>query len=263
MTRWIAVALGALALGAPAAAQQADAPLDLDCLIEPRSVANLSPAADGIIAEILVDRGQPVARLDDSLEALQVDLARARAASDVVLRQQVSRRELRQTEFDRVAALEERNVSSTALRQTAEIELRLAEMGVEEAQLARDLAEIELAQMEAMRDRRTLRSPFAGVVTEVTAAPGEFATKQTAIVTVAEIDPLYVNVFVPAEAYARVAPGDTRIVRQERPVSFAQEAVVTVVDSVFDAASATFAVRLELPNPDGAIPAGTKCRVAF
>jgi len=38
---------------------------------------------------------------------------------------------------------------------------------------------------------------------------------------------------------------------------------VTAVDSVFDAASATIGVRLELPNPGNDIPAGLTCQVRF
>jgi multidrug efflux pump subunit AcrA (membrane-fusion protein) len=39
------------------------------------------------------------------------------------------------------------------------------------------------------------------------------------------------------------------------------EAVVRTVDRVIDAASNTFRVRLELPNPGGSLPAGLRCRV--
>jgi len=41
------------------------------------------------------------------------------------------------------------------------------------------------------------------------------------------------------------------------------KAVVTVVDQVFDAASGTIGVRLELANPGYRIPAGLKCQVRF
>jgi hypothetical protein len=34
-----------------------------------------------------------------------------------------------------------------------------------------------------------------------------------------------------------------------------------VVDRVIDGASGTFGVRLEMRNPNGAVPAGAKCRV--
>ena len=38
-------------------------------------------------------------------------------------------------------------------------------------------------------------------------------------------------------------------------------AVVKTVDRVIDAATNTFRVRLELPNPGGALPAGLRCKV--
>jgi hypothetical protein len=42
-----------------------------------------------------------------------------------------------------------------------------------------------------------------------------------------------------------------------------RKAKVAVVDQVFDAASGTIGVRLELPNPDLRLPAGIHCRVHF
>ena len=41
------------------------------------------------------------------------------------------------------------------------------------------------------------------------------------------------------------------------------KATVDVVDPVIDAASDTFRVRLLLPNPRNAIPAGVRCSVHF
>jgi len=38
---------------------------------------------------------------------------------------------------------------------------------------------------------------------------------------------------------------------------------VTVVDRVFDAASGTFGVRLELPNRQRKLPAGMRCKASF
>jgi len=40
-------------------------------------------------------------------------------------------------------------------------------------------------------------------------------------------------------------------------------AKVVIVDRVIDAASGTFGVRLEIPNPKYELPAGLKCRVIF
>lgn len=40
-------------------------------------------------------------------------------------------------------------------------------------------------------------------------------------------------------------------------------ATVSVIDKVLDAASDTFGVRLELPNPTLELPAGVNCTVTF
>ena len=38
---------------------------------------------------------------------------------------------------------------------------------------------------------------------------------------------------------------------------------IKVVDRVLDAASGTYGVRLELPNPQGQLPGGIRCQVEF
>ena len=40
-------------------------------------------------------------------------------------------------------------------------------------------------------------------------------------------------------------------------------ATVTIVDQVLDAASGTIGIRLELPNPGYALPAGIRCHARF
>ena len=52
-------------------------------------------------------------------------------------------------------------------------------------------------------------------------------------------------------------------VSPEDPIGGKYAAVVTVVDQVFDAASGTIGIRLDLPNPGYALPAGLKCKVRF
>ena len=41
------------------------------------------------------------------------------------------------------------------------------------------------------------------------------------------------------------------------------KATATIFDRVIDAASGTFGLRLDLPNPQYRLPAGLKCKVAF
>jgi multidrug efflux pump subunit AcrA (membrane-fusion protein) len=111
--------------------------------------------------------------------------------------------------------------------------------------------------------QRTLRSPIDGVVVERLLVPGEYQNEQTPILTLAQIDPLRVEVFVSTAYYGQIRAGSKAEVRPEQPVGGAYAAVVTVVDRVLDAASGTFGVRLALPNPDLQLPAGIACKVSF
>jgi multidrug efflux pump subunit AcrA (membrane-fusion protein) len=138
----------------------------------------------------------------------------------------------------------------------------LGELGLLEAHENRRLAELDLQRASVVLALRTIRSPITGVVVERLLSPGEFVS-QAAILKIARIDPLRVEVFVPVAMLGRVRLGMLGEVRPEPPVNGVYEARVTIVDRVVDAASGTFGVRLELPNPDYRLPAGLKCKVRF
>ena len=263
--RRVAALLLFLSLSAtPVAAQE-----PLDCVMQPRATIELGSPDEGIMHEVLVERGdavaagEVVARLDMRLEELAVELARLRAEGSVDLRSGEAQLAFRDREVGRVAELRERDLASQKDFDEAEIERRLAELQIERAELERELAQVEHERAQALLERRIIRSPVDGVVVEVTMSPGEFAYEQAPVMTVAEIDPLYVEVYAPVERYGEIETGMTGTVRPQQPIGGAYEAEVTVVDRVFDAASGTFGVRLALPNPEHALPAGVRCSVAF
>ena len=108
-----------------------------------------------------------------------------------------------------------------------------------------------------------VRSPVDGVVVERLLMPGEYRNEQSPIITLAQVNPLRVEVFIPTALYGQVYVGQAAEVSPEAPVGGMHPATVAVVDRVLDAASGTFGVRLELPNPELRLPAGIRCKVAF
>jgi multidrug efflux pump subunit AcrA (membrane-fusion protein) len=120
-----------------------------------------------------------------------------------------------------------------------------------------------LARAVEILNQRTIRSPINGVVVERKLGPGEYAFDQAHLVTVSQIDPLNVEVFVPLSQFGKIKPGMQGEVYPEDPVGGTYLATVTIVDQVFDAASSTIGVRLELPNGDYRLPAGLKCTIRF
>jgi multidrug efflux pump subunit AcrA (membrane-fusion protein) len=83
------------------------------------------------------------------------------------------------------------------------------------------------------------------------------------VVKVVTIDPLRVEVIVPATYFNKIQQGMTASVRPDMAEVELRTAKVVVVDRVIDAASNSFRVRLELPNPDNALPPGLRCKVEF
>ena len=83
------------------------------------------------------------------------------------------------------------------------------------------------------------------------------------LMKLAEIDVLHVEVLLPVEAYGKVQRGNAIEVLPEVPAGSHYRATVKVVDTVLDAASGTFGVRLEMLNKDRKIPAGIRCKADF
>jgi len=241
---------------------------DLDCLIEPYLIVNVTAAVEGLLEKVEVDRGdlvrkgQVLARLESSVERATVALARARAVmesgvqSNTVRLDYSIRKVASNEDLLRQGGISEREVDE------AKAQRDLNEIAVVEARETKRLAELDLERAEAALGLRTIRSPVDGVVTERILSAMELV-KQTPIVKLAQLHPLRVEVFVPVALLGKIAVGTTAQVFPEAPVGGTQSAKVTVVDRVVDAASGTFGVRLELPNPEYRLSAGLKCKVRF
>jgi RND family efflux transporter MFP subunit len=247
---------------------EAGGPATLECIIEPNQVVAIGSPVVGRIESLhversdLVEAGQPLVDLDSSVEVAAVAVARARAQMDGQVLSREAAAELDARKENRANKLYERNVLSLDLKEEAETQAALAEFELQQAREVRRLASLELIQAHAMLKRRTIRSPVSGVVVDRLMSPGEVVDEET-ILRVAEIDPLRVEVILPSVMYGSIEPGDRAAITPDVPGDQVHVASVTIVDRVIDAASGTFAVRLELPNPDHTIPGGLHCQVRF
>jgi hypothetical protein len=192
---------------------------------------------------------------------LQVDLTALRFNTDTDILSSSARLDLRSKELKRARDLREKSSISKAEFEDAEIEERLTRIALDRAKVDRQLTEIEHKQARAVLERRSIRSPVSGVVMSVDANPGEYAHEQLAIMRIAVIDPLYVEVFVPVSYYGQIRMGQLLEVSPSPPLTGGYQANVIAIDRVFDTSSGTFGMRLGLSNPKGDIPAGVRCTV--
>ena len=109
---------------------------------------------------------------------------------------------------------------------------------------------------------KAIVAPFSGVVVERLQSPGEFVENKP-ILRIAQLDPLRVEVILPVAMFGSITTGMRAEVVPELSKRRKYIGHVTIVDRVVDAASGTFGVRLELPNPGNHIPGGLRCKLHF
>jgi RND family efflux transporter MFP subunit len=241
---------------------------DFECLIRPKATISLGIPAEGIIAQVHVDRGdrveagQVLVELESKVEEARLAIARARAAGKADFLSSEARARFADRAVDRQEELSLKSIISQVDLDEARSSKELADAGLVEAREARHLAVLEVTRTQAELERRVARSPVAGVVAERLMAPGEYVDAQP-VLKLAQVDPLNVEVFAPISMLGRVQVGSKARVKPEAPAGGVRLATVTAVDAVVDAASGTFGVRLEIPNPEYAVIAGLRCRVEF
>ncbi len=225
-------------VGATVPALSAELPA-LGCTLEPsRRVAVSSPVA-GVIAELDLDRGarvaegSPLFRLHDGVERAAVELAQLKA-------------EFAARKLERNSDLLADNLLSDHER--------------DEIQTEKMIAEMELRAAREQLALRTVVSPINGVVVDKLAAAGEYVAVDP-VLELAQLDPLYVELLMPASLFGSLRIGQTLRVQPGEPIGGEHAAPVVVIDPGIEAASGTFRVRLELANPRGAVPAGVSCGV--
>jgi RND family efflux transporter MFP subunit len=242
---------------------------EFDCVIEPQQVVKLASPVVGVIARLDVDRGdfvregQVVGKLADDVEAAALALAVARATNEAPVQSAEARLRYLRSEHERLIDLHGKDIVSRAALQKAEEEANVAKHQLQEARHDKEIAELQVRHAEEVLAQRTLRSPIDGVVVERLLVPGEYRNEQSPIMSLAQINPLRVEVFVPTTYYRQIRAASHAQVRPEQPIGGSYTASVVVVDRVLDAASGTFGVRLALPNPDFRLPAGIRCKAEF
>ena len=239
-------------------------------MIEPHSVTELSTREEGVLEEVLVKRGdivrkgQIVAKLESSLETIALEFADARAKmkGDVESKQAALDYMLRQR--DRITELYDDNAISFNDKDKADTDVRLAETDLQVALDNQQLMQIERDRSARRLDLRSIRSPVNGVIVEILLVPGESVEDRAReIMVIAEVDPLNVEIILPADEFGSVQVGTPAEITPLLPGESIRFANVTVVDRTIDAASDTFGVQLQLENKEFAIPGGIRCNISF
>jgi multidrug efflux pump subunit AcrA (membrane-fusion protein) len=132
---------------------------------------------------------------------------------------------------------------------------------VAQAQVAQ--AEAAVANIQRQLDQATVTAPISGVVASCDVEVGEYASPQTAVVTLAQTNPVKATVQVPETAISQVKPG--LAVRVVVPAAGQQEISGTLsrVSPVEDNATKSYPADVEIPNPDGRLKPGMVAQITI
>ncbi len=263
------VALPLLLLSATAARAQTlpNDSVAATCILKPRTTVQLGSSSTGVLSEILADRGesvhkgQIVARLESSVEQATLALDRTKAANETAVKVEMADRDLIVREAARKKSLVDKGIDNQNALDEIQTKAREGDLRVQQAQMDQQIANLTAQRSERTLELKQIRSPIDGVVIDRKLSAGEYIYEQTSIMTIAQLDPLNVELVLSQDRYGMVRVGEIGTVHPAAPVGGAYNAVVEVVDPVIDAASGTFGVRLRLANPGHAIPAGIHCSV--
>ena len=157
-----------------------------------------------------VDADQIVAELKD--EQIRARLATARLQADDDISERYARRAADVAEADwRSMERANRRLPGAVVKpdvERARLSYEQAKAQIEKAKLDRELAGLQVAELEAELRTYAIAAPFAGVVQRVLKRPGEAVQQSEPVVRLVSTDRLRVNAFVPLADALKLSVGD-------------------------------------------------------
>ena len=244
------------------------APPLIGCAIEPDKVAEVGTPVIGVVESLHVERGQHVRKgqvlavLRADVERASLAVASARAQADADVQAAAANHDFLKDKQRRAEELVQKNFISRQALEQARAESRIAEQKLAQAreqqrvwQRERDLAHAQLSM-------RSIKAPFDGIIADRLVLPGE-RVETKPLFRIAKVNPLRVELMVPAAMYGSLVNGSALDVTPELPNMQALRAKVVMIDPLMDAPSNTFRARAELANPTATFPSGVRCKAAL
>ncbi|HYD50722.1 MAG TPA: efflux RND transporter periplasmic adaptor subunit [Terriglobales bacterium] len=219
-------------------------------------LAQLSPRADAVVRAIHADIGDSIsdgqALIELASAAVGEDQARLAAAR--------ARIEAAKATLAREESLSKSGISPRKSVEAARTELAAAQAEHESARSALGAAG---AGPETERGRYVLTAPFAGTVVARDAVIGRTATSGQVLMEIADLSTMWVILEVPELEASRVQVGQKVTLRFNSLSDEVRQSTVGRVASSIDPETRTMHARVDLPNLDRKLKAGTLVRAGI
>ncbi|MCY4156381.1 MAG: efflux RND transporter periplasmic adaptor subunit [Gammaproteobacteria bacterium] len=252
--------------------------LDASGYVTARRSATVSSKRTGRIRQVLVEEGmaveqdQIVAELDDAAELAQLRLAEAQLASARSALGE-TRAELNEAErsFERLSELRGRGLASEAELDAARAARDRLGARLESNGASVTVAERAVAVQQQARSEMVIRAPFAGVVIDKNAQPGEMVSPisagggftRTGICTLVDMESLEIEVDVNEAYLQRVRPGGAVTARLDAYPEWRIPAEVIAIVPAANREKATVRVRVGILERDPRVLPDMGAKVSF
>lgn len=246
-------------------------PISFPCMVQPAQIVEIRSPITGTLQRLNVKagsqikKGQVLAQIEANVEksATQTAYYRTQVKGNVATAQAKISHAAKKAE--RMKQLSAENFVSKQAYDDAVNELNQAQAELQVARENLKQAEFEYKQSQADLNRRTIYSPFNGVVMQQYIYAGSMVGPtegKNPIFKIAQTDQYKVNVIVPLKYFRSIKTGQTVKIVPEAPF---EKLVTTIklnhVDQVIDASSGTFSAGATIRSNSVKFPSGIRCKM--
>jgi RND family efflux transporter MFP subunit len=221
----------------------------------------------GVVAKVEVKKNQKVAAgqllisLDDREERARLEYYKKRADTSLSVAEAEETYKVKKIDYERkLEMFKQGSVATDFEVKTAEAEMNISKIKIEQAKHDSDVATAEMASQQMRVDRMSVMSPIDGEVADVIVKAGEQVDESKPVLQIVDLDPLYVDVtLVDTAVVQKLKIGQTLRVRYGKESQWVA-ATIDAIDTEADKRSGTHPFRLSMPNPEMR-PGGQKVEV--
>ncbi|MGY2909784.1 efflux RND transporter periplasmic adaptor subunit [Bradyrhizobium sp. URHC0002] len=242
-----------------------------------RRKATVAAEITGKVVEVFIDEGmtvtegQVVARLDSVLAERDYELARSRVeTADAAVAAITADLEDATRIMSRVQTLSQKNFATEADLTKAQARVGVLSAQLRQAQSQFETAKIDAKRSASMLDKHQIRAPFAGVVVDRSAQPGEMISPmsvggytRTGICTIVDMDSIEIEVDVNEAFIGRVVPGGAVNAMLDAYPDWTIPASVIAIVPTANREKATVKVRIRFEKKDPRILPDMAVKVNF
>lgn len=257
----------AMVLTAICTATSVDASDLIEVFTEPYRSIEVAAAEQGILDNIAVVQGafvragEPVASLDRDVLLATLEIARMRARMEAPLTRANADIRQKQRRYEKILGLHSNGHASEEELDSARTSLEISQADLLDAQEQQQLAMLQVKEIAARLQQRTITSPVTGQVVKLHKDVGEYvASLEPVVATIVQLDKLRVKFYVDTTEAYDIQRGDTL------PIIFLDtnqrtSGVVEFVSPTTDADSSTVRVEVAIDNNLGEYRSGVSVRL--